>query len=393
VSSVLYMAWRYLAHHRYVSAVLLLSITLIVYIPVGLRVLVRQSQAQLTARAAATPLLVGARGSPLELVLNALYFDADAPETIPYREAARVARSGLAEAIPLSVRFHAGTDPVVGTTLDYFDFRGLRVAAGHQMTRLGDCVVGARVARARGLAPGGHVITSPESVFDIAGVYPLKMRVTGVLAPSDSPDDDAVFVDVKTTWVIEGLGHGHEDLARPEAAPEVLRREENVITANESVVEYNEITDENVASFHFHGDMDDFPITAVIAVPRDERSAAILMGRYLSADQLQQIVRPAEVIAELLATILTVQSYVVAAVIIVGAATLATAGLVVLLSLRLRRREIETMVKIGGTRRRVAAVLAAEVVGVAAGGVALALVLTWMTSAFGSEIIRSLILG
>ncbi|MHC4127407.1 MAG: hypothetical protein ACYSUA_04420 [Planctomycetota bacterium] len=93
-----------------------------------------------------------------------------------------------------------------------------------------------------------------------------------------------------------------------------------------------------------------------------------------------------------MATILTVQSFVVAAVIIVGMATLATTVLVVLLSLRLRRREIETMIKIGGSRGRVTSVLATEVVGVAVAGVGLAFVLTWMTSAFGSELIRSVIL-
>ncbi|MHC4421421.1 MAG: hypothetical protein ACYS1E_12605, partial [Planctomycetota bacterium] len=70
----------------------------------------------------------------------------------------------------------------------------------------------------------------------------------------------------------------------------------------------------------------------------------------------------------------------------------ATTVLVVLLSLRLRRREIETMIKIGGSRGRVASVLASEVIGVSAGGVALAFVLTWVTSEFGSELIRSLIL-
>jgi putative ABC transport system permease protein len=386
------MAWRYLAYHRYKSAVLLLSITLIVYIPVGLRVLVRQSEARLTARAEATPLLVGARGSPLELVLNSLYFGADVPETIPFAEAARIAASGLARPIPLYVRYRARDDAIVGTTLDYFDFRGLRIAAGRQMTRLGDCVVGAGIAAADELSPGDHVISSPESVFDLAGVYPLKMRITGVLAPADSPDDHAIFVDVKTTWIIEGLAHGHEDLARPGAAPGVLKREDNVITANASVVQYNEITDENVGSFHFHGDVADFPITAVIADPRDDKSAAILMGRYLSGDERHQILPPASVMDELLATILTVQSFVVAAVIIVGTATLATASLVVLLSLRLRRREIETMIKIGGSRARIVSVLAAEVVGVAAAGVGLAFVLTWMTSSFGSELIRSVIL-
>jgi putative ABC transport system permease protein len=325
-------------------------------------------------------------------VLNALYFAAEVPETMRFAEVQRIIESGLARPIPLYVRYRSLDDPIVGTTVDYFDLRGLRIASGAPMTRLGDCVVGAEIARERRLVPGGQVISSPENVFDLAGVYPLKMRITGVLEPNDSPDDHAIFADVKTTWVIEGLAHGHEDLARPEAAPRVLRREDDRIIGNASVVQYNEITDENIGSFHFHGDTAAFPITAVIADPADQKSTAILMGRYEAADERHQILRPILVMDELLETVLTVQSFVVAAVIIVGTATLATTVLVVLLSLRLRRREIETMIKIGGSRGRIVSVLASEVIGVAAGGVGLAFVLTWMTSEFGSELIRSLIL-
>ncbi len=53
----LFLAWRYLAYHRIKTAILVTSITLIVFLPVGLRVLVRQSEHQLTARAEATPLI------------------------------------------------------------------------------------------------------------------------------------------------------------------------------------------------------------------------------------------------------------------------------------------------------------------------------------------------
>ena len=88
--SVLYLAWRYLAYHWFKTAILVLSITLIIYIPTGLRVLVLQSGQQLTARATATPLLVGAKGSPLELVLNSLYSGADVPEKMRYAEVDRV---------------------------------------------------------------------------------------------------------------------------------------------------------------------------------------------------------------------------------------------------------------------------------------------------------------
>jgi len=393
VKQALYLAWRYLAYHRVKTAILVSSITLIVFLPVGLNVLVGQSAAELTARAEATPLLVGAKGSPLELVLNSLYFESDTPELISYGQASRVAETGLAEPIPLYVRFHVREHPIVGTTLAYFDFRGLRLAAGRPMAVLGECVAGARVAASLGIGPGDTVISSPESVFDLAGVYPLRMQVVGVLAPAHTPDDLAIFVDLKTAWIIEGLGHGHQDLAAPEAAAGVLSREQNRITANASVLPYNEITDENIDSFHFHGDLDGNPITALIAVPHSRKSGVLLRGRYQGDEEASQIVQPIAVMNDLLDTILTIQSYVVAAILIVAVATLATAALVFLLSLRLRKREIETMVKIGGARLSVAAVLVSEVVVVLVLGVALAGGLTLLTSRFGSAAIRTFILS
>jgi putative ABC transport system permease protein len=392
VRDSLYLAWRYIAYHRIKTAILITSLTLIIFLPVGLRVLVGQSADQLTARAEATPLVIGAKGSPLELVLNSLYFESEVPELVRYAEFIRVDTSSLATPIPLYVRFRAQGYPIVGTTLEYFEFRGHRVATGANLTTLGDCVIGARVASQLDLEPGESIISSPESVFDLAGVYPLKMRVAGILEPSDSPDDNAIFVDVKTAWVIEGVGHGHQDLSQRQAVAGVLSRDSANIVANASVVQYNEITSDNIDSFHFHGDLSDFMITAVIAVPPSQRAEAILRGRYESADDQAQIVPPVTVMDELLDTILTVQSYVIAAVVVVGLSTLATAALVFMLSLRLRRREIETMVKIGGSRASIGWILVSEIVVVLTLGVVLAIGLTLATSQFGSAAIRALIL-
>ena len=78
----LYLAWRYLRYHRLKTAILVGSVTLIFFIPAALQVLVKQSEDQLIARAAATPLLVGKKGSPVELSLNSLYFGAEVPEAL-----------------------------------------------------------------------------------------------------------------------------------------------------------------------------------------------------------------------------------------------------------------------------------------------------------------------
>jgi putative ABC transport system permease protein len=391
MTGTLYLAWRYLAYHRVKTVILVGSITLILYLPVGLRVLVDQSSEQLTARAQATPLVVGSKGSPLELVLNTLYFSGDRPEALKYAEATRITDTGLATAVPAYVRFRARGHPIVGTTLDYFPFRGLRIASGRQMAVLGECVLGSRAAQALGAGPGDSVVSSPESVFDLAGVYPLKMRVAGVLTFSDGPDDDAVFVDLKTAWIIEGLGHGHQDLAKPEAVRAVLSREGSNVVGNASVVQYNEITDENIDSFHFHGDLSGYPISAVIAVPPDRKSSALLQGRYQSGEETVQIAGPVEVMDDLLDTILTVQSFIVAGAVILGLATLATAALVFLLSLRLRRRERLTLFKIGGSRGSVAGVMASEIVAVLLVGAALAGSLTVLTERLGSVAIRAVI--
>ncbi|RKX39006.1 MAG: hypothetical protein DRP64_14820 [Verrucomicrobia bacterium] len=389
---ILYMAGRYLVYNRIKTTILILSITLIVFLPSGLKILMGQSAESLTVRAEATPLIIGAKGSPLELVLNSLYFESDTPPAMTFADSQRVGDSGLATAIPLYTRFKARGFPIVGTTLDYFDFRELELSSGRKIAVVGECVLGAEVATRLKLEPGQHIVSSPESVFDLAGVYPLKMKVVGILAPTGTPDDRMVLIDLKTAWIIEGLAHGHQDMSRPEAAAGVLKREGNNVIANASVMQYNEITPDNIDSFHFHGDTSDFPITAIIAVPHNEKAGTLLQGKYLADDERVQIVKPSTVMNELLGTILTVQNYVVAAVVIIGFTTLITTVLVFMLSLRLRKREIEAMHRIGGSKVRVFGLLSTEVAVVLLIGVAGAGLLTAMVSQFGAQLIRLFIL-
>jgi putative ABC transport system permease protein len=377
----LYIAWCYLRHHKLKTGMLLAAITLVVYLPAGINVLVDESAEQLRARAVSTPLIIGARGSHLELVLNSLYFESTPPARTTMAELDRVRQSELAAAIPLYSRFRAHGHPIVGTSSDYFDYRGISIRDGRQFKVLGECVVGSVVAAKQEIVIGDFMLSSPENVFDWAGVYPLKMRVVGVLAPAGTPDDHAVFVDVKTAWIIEGLGHGHEDLRK-------TVDEENLGAAHAAVATYNEITPDNAASFHFHGDPNQFPITAVIAVPHDEKSKAMLMGRFLAEDDSSQAVLPIEVMDDLLTTVIRIRRFMVAGALLLGLATMLTVILVLMLSLQLRRAEIATMAKLGCSRFRIASVLACEVFVVLALSIGLASGLTAVTSRFSEQAIH-----
>lgn len=390
MSGALFLGWRYLAYHRFKTMVLLASVTLMMFLPAATRLLVEDSAQALTARAAQTPMLVGARGSQLELVLSSLYFHAETPPEISYQVFKDVRETDLARAIPLHARFHARGFPVVGTSLDYFEFRGLELAEGRLVGLLGECVIGAGVARKLGVTAGDSLVTSPETVFDLAGVYPLKMKVAGVFAPSGTPDDEAIFVDVRTSWVIQGLGHGHQDLAGTGAGGAVLSQGDGTITANASLVQYNEITPQNVREFHFHGDTGGFPLTAVIAVPPDEKNGTLLRGRYLEDEVSEQLVLPGGVLDDLLETVFAVQNYVVLGLLLLSFATIAVITLVFLLSQQLRRGEFFTLRRMGASRAFIAVLVESEIVFVFVASLVLAAVLTWAVRAWATELLLTL---
>ena len=390
MSGALYLGWRYLAHHRVKSSILIASITLMLFLPVATRVLVEDSATALTARASQTPLILGARGSELELVLNTLYFHAESPAEIQDSTYVEAQSTGLAEFIPVHSRFSAQSAPIVGTTLDYFNFRKLEIVDGRQIGLLGECVIGANVAARLDIGPGDSVISSPETVFDIAGVYPLKMTIVGVLGASGTADDDAIFVDVRTTWIIQGLGHGHTDLADPNAGAAVLTRRGDMITANASLTQYAEITRDNISSFHFHGATDSFPLTSVIVVAPDQKNASLLRGRYQDNDLLQLVV-PGNVLDDLLETVFTVQNYVILGMAILSLATVAVVTLVFLLSQQLRIGEFRTLLRIGAARSYVWMLVISEIGFVFVISAMLAAVLTLVTRYYAMQILQSIL--
>lgn len=344
---VLFLGLRYLRRNKVKTLLLVGAFTLVWLLPAGIGLIVSKVEAQLRARAENTPLILGQAGSPLELVFNGLYFTRPDIATLPASEVESIQGSGLASAIPLYARFSAGGHRIVGTSLDYFDFRNLTIREGRSLLRLGECVVGAKVAEKSGLRPGDAIISTPETLFDLAGVYPLKMTVVGVLSYSGSPDDGAIFVDLKTSWIIEGLGHGHDEAETLGEDQRIVDTDaEAVIRLNAAVVEYNEITPENADQFHFHGDVADYPVTGAIVIPNDDKDQAILKGRYTAKGGLQ-LVTPSDEMDELFATVFSVQRFVLWLLFSIGLATILIGTLVFLLSYQLRETEFQHLRHLG----------------------------------------------
>ena len=361
MKDVLFLAWNYLKYHWAKTLFLLMAISLVIFIPLALDRLAEQGSEKLLRRAVSTPLLLGARGSATELCLSSLYFKSPKLEGIPFNKMKDLEAQGLAQPIPLQLEYRVREQPIVGTTTAYFSFRGLDFAEGRSMALLGECVLGSKAAEKLNVKVGGSVISSPAGAFDLAGSFPLKMTVVGVLQPSQSPDDEAVFTDVKTTWVISGKAHGHQDVDENTADSLLLSRSKEAAIASPAVLSYMEITPDNIGSFHFHGNPLDYLINAVIAVPKDKKSELMLRGRYEQGASDVQLVLPEEVIEELVDTVISVRDLLLLAALSIGMATLLVTTLVFLLSIQLRKREIATMKSIGAAPGVIRGVLLSEI--------------------------------
>ena len=393
MKNVLVLVLCYLRFNKIKTVILVFSVAVAVFLPLAVNLLMRNYQRDVLARARRTPLVAGAPGSRLDLVLHALYFRGQPAHDLTMGDVDLINASGLALGIPIIGKHTARGFPIVGTSLEYFDFRGLQIANGAGLTRLGDCVLGAAAAQQLRLQPGDKLMSDPENVLDLAGSYPVNLRVKGILAPTGSADDGAVLVDVKTEWLILGILHGHQDAAT--ADPNLLiSRDATNVTASAAMLPFQEVTASNVTLFHMHGDPATFPIGAIIAVPRDDKSSAILRGRYQDPKALMQLLVPRTVVSETLDLVFRVKRLFDAQASLVGVATALLLSLVVLLSLRLRRSEMETMFKIGCARLTIFWLVATEILIVVAVGIAIAVGLSWVVlQNLGLSAPRSNVLG
>jgi putative ABC transport system permease protein len=375
----LWLAWLYLRRRRVAAGVMVAGVALALYLPLATHWAANAFDEALGARAATTPMIVGARGSRFDLVLHGLYFRARSEGTVAHGEFTALRDAGHGRVIPLHVQFTAGGQPVVGTSLDYFEFRELQMARGESMMLLGDCVLGANAASELSLSPGDKLKTDRKNLFDLAGDYPLQLNVTGVLSATGTADDEGVFVDVKTAWIIAGHGHGHD---------ESKYNATNSLSAK-MVKTYLEITPKNMGTFHFHSDTTALPLTAILVEPMDAKETAMVLSRYQHSDQLQAL-KPPVVVNEMMGMVMRVRQFLDANYVMVAGAMGMLLSLIVALSRRLRSREMQTLFLLGCSRGTQYSLQAAELIIIFIAAFALALVAAWTTVGWARDYLNTL---
>jgi len=184
-----------------------------------------QLSKQLARDAQGIDLVVGAKGSPLQLILSALYH-VDVPTgNVPLAAVEQLRRNRLvAQVIPVSLGDNFRGFRIVGTEHALVEHYGARLAAGALWTAPMQSVIGSEVARVTKLTVGGPLVGTHGLAHGGAAHEEARYEVVGVLAPTGTVLDRLVLTDTASVW------HVHEG----DPADDAQRRsveEEREVTA------------------------------------------------------------------------------------------------------------------------------------------------------------------
>lgn len=209
------IAWKSIRQRALASSLTALSVALGVTLMVTVLVMNSIIQKTFSQNATGYHLIVGAKGSPLQLVLNTIFHLGRPVENFPYLYYKEIKQHPAVEhAIPMAFgdTTQEGGFRIIGTipeffAVDYVPGKKFGVYKGGQFpSKPFDSVVGASVAQENNWKIGSTfkpVHGVAENAAD-AHVHDEEFTIVGILGPTGTPNDKAVFVHLDGFFMIEG---------------------------------------------------------------------------------------------------------------------------------------------------------------------------------------------
>ena len=206
------IAWRYLWSRPIITIAAVTGIALGVALICAVLTLRRETEASLKREAGLFDLVVGAKGSPLQLVLSTVYHMDMPTGNIPIdRYKALKANPKVVAAYAIGLGDNYQGYRIVGSEAPYFDMKNpktgakvLELAEGAIYQEPFDVVLGAAVAAQTGLKLGA-TFSGTHGLVSVAGSAEhgeFPYRVTGILKATGSAQDRAIFAPLESVWRI-----------------------------------------------------------------------------------------------------------------------------------------------------------------------------------------------
>ncbi len=253
----------------------------------------------LTRDARGIDLVLGPKGSPVQLVLSAVYHADLPPGNIRLEEAGRWAADSRVEAaIPVSLGDSHRGYRIVGTTADYAEHYGARLASGRSWDSPLEAVAGSSVALAVGLAPGSSFDSAHGLEEGGQSHESHPYRVVGVLEPTGSVIDRLILTSLQSVWNLHARKASHAQEAGGHAG--VDHEEEEGHGDDDAHGHDNAPDPEHAAHEYEHSQADpDREITAMLLRYRTPL-AAMTLPREINAAGNLQAAAPAMEVARIL---------------------------------------------------------------------------------------------
>lgn len=199
--NLLTLSWKYLSFRPLATGLNVILLAFGLAIITVLLLVQHQFEQKMTRDAAGIDLVVGAKGSPLQLILSSVYHIDFPTGNIKVEEAQRISRSRLVkQVIPLAMGDNVQGLRILGTNHDYLDLYAVKFAAGKAWEKPFEVTLGAESAQILGLKlgdtfSGSHGISVGSHDHD-----QQAFRVTGILAPSGKVVDRLVLTSIESVW-------------------------------------------------------------------------------------------------------------------------------------------------------------------------------------------------
>jgi putative ABC transport system permease protein len=242
--SIFSLVWNYLKAKPLNTALNILLLALGIAVITLLLLFNNQLQSTISKNGRGIDLVVGAKGSPLQLILCNI-FHIDFPTgNIKLDEAEKIAKNRLVkQVIPLALGDSYQTYRIVGTSKEYADLydmelqvgtwwsNSLEVTIGYNVARIGKLNLGDSFASAHGLVEGGHSHDDHQFV------------VRGIMKPSNTVLDNLILTNIESVWIMheehegEGEHHHHDVLEHASDSSFIASRLVPSLAANDSTHE------------------------------------------------------------------------------------------------------------------------------------------------------------
>lgn len=238
------IAWKNIWFKPLNTALSIILLTASVAIITLLILLQEQFEKKFSDNIDGIDIVLGAQGSPLQLILSSVY-QVDAPTgNIDYTEAKKwMKHPFVASAIPLSFGDNYRGFRIVGTTPEYLTKYGSEVKDGKVFVKNFDVVVGSAIAQKLGMKVGDKFFGSHGDAEEGEVHDNQAYTITGIASPTGKVVDNLILCNLQSVWAM----HDHEH----EEGEEAHDHEEHDHTAAADAHESND-HDEHTEEAHDH---------------------------------------------------------------------------------------------------------------------------------------------